>query len=298
MVADDIPKDRAVHGAFHLAQVIEALISFGVLRPLGSRQQRVELHSDQNSVQHQVLGVTGVDTPAGDLYFGRGGVEALVLDLAELAPVDGVGLARAEKLRVEVVGAAADLFVRREGDADGPVRELRMRGVVGEQVHDLRDAGLVIGAEQGPAVRYDQVLADMAGQFREIVVAHDDGLGAAVPLEEHDAVALIVLFDPGIHVRAACRGRRVHVRDETEGRLFTGERRVYITVFAVVVRLHAHLCQLAVEDLGQVVLLGGRGRRAGVLGGLGVYLDISEKPVDQVLVLDHWCLLMKDYCGE
>ena len=104
-----------------------------------------------------------------------------------------------------MVDAGADLLVRRKGDADCPVRELRVRGVIGEQVHDLRDACFVIGAEQGLAVSDDQVFSDVVLQFRKSFVAHHDGLAARMALEEHNTVTLVILLDSGMDVCSACR---------------------------------------------------------------------------------------------
>ena len=150
-----------VNSTLHAAKVVKALVSFCVLRSLRRGKQLVELHSGQNSAEHRVFGIAGVDAPAGDLNSRGSGVEALVLDLAELASVGGIGFLGTETRNVEVVRAAADLLVGREGDADRPVRELRMRGVVGEEVHDLRDACLVIGAQKSRAVRDDEVFPDV-----------------------------------------------------------------------------------------------------------------------------------------
>ena len=102
-----------------------------------------------------------MDAPAGDLNSRGSGIEALVLDLAELASVGGIGFLGTETRNIEVVCAAADLLVGCEGDADRPVRELRMRSVLGEEIHDLRDACLVIRAQKSRAVCDDKVFSDV-----------------------------------------------------------------------------------------------------------------------------------------
>ena len=51
-----------------------------------------------------------------------------------------------------MVGAARDLLVDREADADRRVLELGMAFEVGDRGHDLGHAGLVVGAEQRRAV--------------------------------------------------------------------------------------------------------------------------------------------------
>ena len=65
------------------------------------------------------------DAAEGDRQLDGG--ERLVLDLADLGSVERVGEVGAEALEVEVVGAVADLLVRRETDAGGRVPEFRVR---------------------------------------------------------------------------------------------------------------------------------------------------------------------------
>ena len=90
-----------------------------------------------------------VEALEGDGH-GVGG-EALHLELAAAASIHGVGGDGAEVGHVEVVGAAADLFVGSEGEADAAVRDLGVGDEILRSAHDLCDAGLVVGAEQGGA---------------------------------------------------------------------------------------------------------------------------------------------------
>ncbi len=119
---------------------------------------------DPEGVDQLVLGVAGVDVVALDEDDGGVGAEGLVLDLAEVRAVEGVGVVGAEGLDVEVLGAAADLLVGGEGDADRAVEELGVVLHPGHRGHDLGDAGLVVGAEQGGAVGVDERVADDLGQ--------------------------------------------------------------------------------------------------------------------------------------
>jgi len=70
-----------------------------------------DLRGDAGGVDHLPLGVAGVDVAAVDGEGGRRGVEGLVLDLAEDAPVEGVGEVGAEAADVEEVDPPADLLV-------------------------------------------------------------------------------------------------------------------------------------------------------------------------------------------
>ena len=75
--------------------------------------------------------------------------EGLVLDLAEVRAVEGVGVVGAEGLDFEVFGAPAHLFVGGEGDPDRAVLELRVVLEPRDGRHDLRNSRLVVGAEEG-----------------------------------------------------------------------------------------------------------------------------------------------------
>ena len=76
------------------------------------------------------------------------GREGLDLELAEARAVERVGRFGAERLEVEVVGSAPDLLVDGERNAHRGPRLRRVHDEVGDGRHDLRDAGLVVRAEQ------------------------------------------------------------------------------------------------------------------------------------------------------
>lgn len=88
---------------------------------------------------------------APDLEIGLTRVEVLVLNLALRVAVHGVGDVRVEVLHVEVAGAGADLLVRRERDAQRTVRRAVAKHAL-ERAHDLRDASLVVHAQNRGAV--------------------------------------------------------------------------------------------------------------------------------------------------
>ena len=257
-----------------------------MLGAVGNRKQRIELHAGEDGVDHSVFGAAGVDAPAGDLYFGRGGVEALVLKFAEFASVDCVGLFGAKNLRVEILCPPSDFLVGGERSADRAVRQFRMRGVVGEEVHDLGDPGLVIGAQECRAVRDDQVLADVGEELGEIGGTHDDRRGGVLFVEDY-VLTPVILDDAGIDALAGACGRGVHVRDEADGGFCSREFGIDIAVLSVINRLYAHLTELLIEEPRQVVLFGGGGLGGNFFGRLGVDLYIAEKPVNECGVCDH-----------
>ena len=67
MITDDILKARFLHLTLHGHEHNETFIAFRMLRALGSRQQRIELHGDQLGVDHFVLGCAGMDVEAVDV---------------------------------------------------------------------------------------------------------------------------------------------------------------------------------------------------------------------------------------
>ena len=101
------------------------------------------------------------------------GREGLVLELAGAFAVDGVGEVRAELFHVDVIDAVADFLVGREQDLHVPCRIGGIAGQDRHRIHDLGDAGLVVGAEQGRAVGGDDVVADLVLQRRILGDADD-----------------------------------------------------------------------------------------------------------------------------
>ena len=136
----------------------ESLTPLGRFRTLSRWQHVVELHGQERSVDHAPLRTAGVDVapPQGD--DGLCGIEILILQLADLAPVHGVRPEATEALDVETVGATPDLLVRREGDAHRAMLHLGMRQEVLHRRDNRRHARLIVGAEQCRPIGDDQLL--------------------------------------------------------------------------------------------------------------------------------------------
>ena len=131
--------------ALHVLKVEEALVAFGMLRPLKCGQQRVKLLEHMRGVHHLVLGRARVYVPAAHGYSGGRGVEVFVFYLAYRAAVHGVGKIGAEALNVKHGRAVADLLIGGKGDAELAVRLVfRDDGLHGGE--NFRDAGLVVRA--------------------------------------------------------------------------------------------------------------------------------------------------------
>ena len=116
--------------------------------------------------------------------------------------VHGVAEIGGELLDVDLVDAAADFLVGREQDLDGAVLHLRVGDEEMRGVHDLGEAGLVVGTEQGGTVGRDDVIADLIGE--RFVLGGADHLGGVSG--QHDVAAAIVLHDLRLDVLAGAVG--------------------------------------------------------------------------------------------
>ena len=139
-----------------------------------------------------------------------------VADLAELFAVDRVGELGAESLDVKLVDAGSDFFIRREGDRDRAVFDLRVLHQRIDHRHDLSAAGFIVGTKQRRAVGRDDVVADQL--FEDRILCDGDDLRWI--LRQHDVAALIILVNDRIDVFAGDGGRSVHVGDEADDRHF------------------------------------------------------------------------------
>ena len=278
MVAQDVGNRRLLDAAVEGDQVVESLVALGVFGFLLDRKETVQLLRDADGVAHLALGVAGMDVAALDADGSRGGVEVLELQLADLAAVDRIGVVGPEFRHVELHDAPADLLVGREADLDLTVRDIRVLHQVLDRIHDLRDAGLVVSAEQRSTVRRDEGLPLVVQQFREL-----GGLEIqAGHAPQGDVAAVIVLDDLRLDVGAGSVGRRVHVGDEAQfGRLYArggGQGAHDIAVF-VQRRFDAEGLQFIPQHAQQFQLLVGAGLGLGGLAGLRVVGHISKETV-------------------
>ena len=174
VVADDIVELGLRHVAGHGVEVEEALIAVSLFRYLVRGEHGVEDHGHGGGVDHHILGAAGVDAYAAEGDIAGGGVEVFILDLAQRAAVHGVAVVAGQLRHVQTIHAAADLLVGGEYHADLAV------GAALQQLHgshDLGDAGLVVGAQQGGAIGDDQLLAGVGGQARAQGLRQGDGVG-------------------------------------------------------------------------------------------------------------------------
>ena len=272
----DVVQLGVLHVALHIAQVEEALVALRQAGNIPGGEQRVVFHGDQRRVNHRILGRTGVHAQAIEMQLRRTGVERLVSDFALFAAIQRVGAVRAELGHVEMVNARADFLIRGEGDA-----EFAVRGVGGEDVfqrgHNFRDAGLVVRAEQGGAVRGDERHADQLFQAGERRGAERFAASGQKPV-----AAVVMLDDLRLHVFAGAIRRSVEMGDEAERGLLLAARRrgqpaVDDAVFVNVDVFKAKGFQLIDKDVRQIVLAHGAGDGGAVRVGGGVDRNIFEQ---------------------
>ena len=148
--------------------VEESLVTGSELRSLLYRKHAVKLHCNDDCVDHLVFCITGVYVSALDVDLCTGSIEILILQLANLAAVHGVGIFCTEFLHVKLVYAASDLLVGSKTNLNLSVFELRMLHNVLHCTHNLCNTRLVIGTQKGGTVGGDKGLAFVLLDFREI----------------------------------------------------------------------------------------------------------------------------------
>ena len=205
VVADNIAQLGLFDVALYAQQMVEALVAFGLFGRLVFWHPLGKLGSQPVGVDHLSLGIARMHAHALDGNLGRGCVEVLKLQVAQVAAVHRIGPLASETLHVEVVGAHADFLIGIEGDADVAVANLLVVAQPAHGLHNFSNAGLVVGSQQRGAVGHDKVFANMLQQFGELLrSAHD----ARAQL---DVVALIVSDNLRLHVFSRAVGRRVVV---------------------------------------------------------------------------------------
>ena len=194
--------------------MVEALVAFGIFRPLFHRQQRIELHSYEYGVFHLALGISRVNVPPLDFHRGCGRIEVLELQLAYRPTVHRIGVVGTEAGHVELDHSAAYLLVRGEAYLDFRVLHFRMFHQILDGIHYFGDSRLVVSSEQRGTVGGDYGLALIAGQFREVGYAQGK---SGNPLELY-VPAVVVPDNLRFDILARCVRRGIHVGDEAYGR--------------------------------------------------------------------------------
>ena len=154
-------------------------------------------------------------------------------------------------------------------------------------IHDLCDAGLVVGAQKGGSVGNHQVIADGRQEIGKCLRRENKAAS------QGDIAAVIVFHDAGLYAFAAGGRRCVHVGEKSQlRRLFLFLRRevggdscVDVADVAQEDIRCAHLLELLHQKAGQVKLLLRAGGSRGRLVRLGVNLCILGKTFDNVHIV-------------
>ena len=244
-----------------------------------------ELRDELDGVDHLAVGVPGMRVDAFEGERHGVGAEGFGVEHSARGGVHGIGAVGVEFFDVEVGGAAADFFVRGEGDADVAVLDFGVFEEVLGGGHDGGHAGFVVGAKEGGAGRGDDVVSDLFGEFG-IVGKFDDDV---VSIGQDDVLSLVILVEDGLDVCAADFGRGVDVCDEADG--FDGAGGVGgqgggdVSVRIEFDVLQSHGAAFIAEKPEEIELFGGRriGRALGV--GLGVDFDVTRETVEQGVII-------------
>ena len=232
VVADDVAELDLGRGTLDGDWVVEALVALGVLRTLEGRDHLLELGSHGNCVDHDVLGATGVNHDALEVDVSVGGVEALVVELAESLAVDGIAVRSTEFIQVKQACAVTDLLVRDKCNLERRVCELGVIAQALEQRTNLSHTGLIVSGKQRGAVGANDVHAHKILEVRDLLLGGCDGLAVD---NAGDQVTALIVDD----VRLDARGRRVddgiqvrakHQRGSRLGALGCGEGAGYVGV--------------------------------------------------------------------
>ena len=215
VVADDELDRRLLGTGGDLRRVDEAL---ALLRRLGraavARQLGDEIGCELRRVHELPLRGARVGRTAPDRDRHLGGVEGLRLDLSQLGAVERVRELGSVALELEMVGAAGDLLVDGEADANRSVLEVGVPLQVRDGGHDLRDAGLVVCAEQRRAVGRDDVVTELLLQQRQLLGVEHDARVAG----QRDHAAVVALVDLRLDIGSGHVRRGVDMRDQPDRR--------------------------------------------------------------------------------
>ena len=192
MIADVVGLLDFIDGPVLASQQVVAFVAAGAFRSLLLRQSRRKLTGDQQSVDHRILCGTGMDARAADGEFRLGRIEIVVGQISDRSAIDRVGEVGRETVHIEQFRPASPkFFIGSESKTDLPVLPFRMRDELLAGGHDRGNAGFVVGAQQGRAVRSDDRLPDIVPQAREFLRREDDFFS----LVQDDIAAIISTMD-------------------------------------------------------------------------------------------------------
>ena len=285
VVADDVAELDLGRGTLDGDWVVEALVALGVLRTLEGRDHLLELGCHGDCVDHDVLSAARVNHDALEVDVGVGGVEALVVELAESLAVDGVSVRGTEFVQVKQTCSVTDLLVRDKGNLERRVRELGVVAQALEQRTNLSHTGLIVSGKQRGAVGADDVHTHEILEVRDLLLGGSDGLAVD---DAGDQVTALVVDDVRLDARGGCvddgvQVRAKHQRGSGLGALGCSEGAGDVGVLVDGDVGAAQRLELLAQVASHLVL-SGRGRCDGVvLGvGLGVNLHVAHEALGDI----------------
>ena len=176
------------------------------------------------------------------------------------------------------MSAHSDFFVGIECNANVAVLDFGMCLQIFDGADNFGNAGFIVGAKQGGAIGYHQVVTHEIVHFGELLWVEHDGFFFV----EHNFSAFI-LHHARVHVMSAHIRRSVEVSDKADGgHFFVGVGRQCGHQIAIIVERNvaqAHPLQLFFELLCKHHLPGSGRREVGEFVTLRVILHILEKSV-------------------
>ena len=253
--------------------------SVEVIDEIDGRQSGVDQHT---LCGHRVCG------DALNFNGNASSIEGFIHHFTKLAGVEGVGEGDREIGEIHGLGPQkADFLVGDEGDVDVAVTGFRVSDEFGESGHDRGDAGLVVGAKHAGAVCDDNILADVAFDFRVFGSAQPQ----ALLLVQADVSPGVGGHDARFHFRRKMHIDRVEVCQKANGGYFSavvrgqagGEARGKDGLFGQLDVGKTQGFQFSLEQAGQVHLARGAGQNAGLGIALAADGGVAEKIGDEFL---------------
>ena len=124
--------------------MIKTFIPLRMFRTLPHRQLVVEIGSHLQSIEHFILGISGMNITPLDCYLGSGSIKILVLQFPFKSAVHRIGEISTKAFYIEKVHPAPDFLIRRKPDTDFPVFDFRMSQQILRSRHNLGHPGFIV----------------------------------------------------------------------------------------------------------------------------------------------------------
>ena len=194
----------------------EAFIALGILGPLLCRQRHIELFEHPHGIDHDILGNARMDIEATCRHVPHRGVEALIVELADPLAVDGVAPPAACLHDIEQTCAVANLLIRHESQLQRGMGLGRIFQKACCQLHDLCHSTFVIRPQKRRAIRADDILADIVGEPRRLLLVGRDLV--ALCIESDVEGPSLIVHDMRLHASSLHIGCHIVMGAEQKSR--------------------------------------------------------------------------------